>query len=202
MSYTVKFIALWVAANFLGGFLVGFLENNGLQFMATLFLTGTVVGSLQWAVLRQVSGRVRWWPLASAIGWIIGTMLFVSYPGQNLHSSLVEALSSQFDLWDWFWHSLITSMLWIFGMAIAQALVLSRRGHFSGVWLLSSLTGGAIQGVVGTGLCAAFCRDLPPTLVGAVVTGASWAAYGIVTSTALLPHVRLLNLERNSNSPQ
>ncbi len=201
-SYTAKFLALWVAANFLGGFLLGFLENNGLQFAATIFLTGAIIGSLQWAVLRRVSSRVRWWPLASTIGWIAGTVLFILSPVQTLSTAMAEALSAQFSLWDWFWHSLVTAMVWIFGMAIAQTLILSRRGHFSGVWLLSSLTGGAIGGIVGTGLCAAFCQDLPPALAGAVVTGASWAAYGIVTSTALLPHVRPVNLERDSNPSQ
>ncbi|MGB3292799.1 MAG: hypothetical protein WBB01_07435 [Phormidesmis sp.] len=184
MFYTARLIALWVAANFLGGFLVGFLENNGLQFAATIFLTGAIVGSLQWVVLRQVNSRMRWWPVATAIGWIMGVVLFASAPGQSLSSPVIAVLSA-FGLWDWFWNSLVTTMVWIVGMAIAQALLLSRRRHFSGVWLLASLLGGAIQGVVSTGLCAAFCRDLSPTFAGAIVTGFGWAAYGIVTGAAL-----------------
>jgi len=39
-----RFLILWMLANFLGGYLVSFLENNGLQFAATIFLTSFIMG--------------------------------------------------------------------------------------------------------------------------------------------------------------
>ncbi len=42
-SRSIKFIALWMIANATGGFLVGFLEGNGLQFTATIGLTGAIL---------------------------------------------------------------------------------------------------------------------------------------------------------------
>ena len=200
MFYTVRLLTTWIVANFIGGFLVGFLENNGLQFLATLFLTGAVIGSLQWVVLRQVNGRMRWWPIASAIGWIVGIMLFASFPGQQLYSPAIAVLSSKLDLWNGFWNSLVTMTVWISGMAIAQSLLLKRWGRFSVVWLLASLMGGATQGAVGTGACAAFCQNLSPTFAGAIVTGLGWAAYGVVTGAALLSLAQLSASVRGSHT--
>jgi hypothetical protein len=35
-------------------------------------LYGTVVGVLQWLVLRRQVARARWWVLASTVGWLVG----------------------------------------------------------------------------------------------------------------------------------
>ncbi|MGB3570878.1 MAG: hypothetical protein WA783_16615 [Phormidesmis sp.] len=173
---------LWIFANFLGGWLVSFLENNGLQFAATLFLTGSVIGVLQWAVLRQAGSRFRWWPLASAAGWILGVVLWAL--SQALPIPTVDFFWPRLSVGESFWISL-TWVIWIFGMAIAQTLVLGRQSHSRGIWLVASLIGGSLQAVVERSLCASACQVLPLALVG-IVHGFGWAVYGAVTGLALL----------------
>ncbi|MGB3310073.1 MAG: hypothetical protein WBG32_01275 [Nodosilinea sp.] len=181
-SPSAKFLAAWVGANLAGGFIVGFLENNGLQFMATLILTGAIVGSLQWLVLRPLGG-FRWWPVASALGWIVSTMLQSLI--QGLYTPLVNGLWQTFGLWEVFWLNVVTGPLMIWGMAIAQGLILRRRGLSLGSWVVLSLVGGAIYGAMSAALCW-FCPILPPLWAGGIVTGFGWAAYGIATGLWLV----------------
>ncbi|PSN12001.1 hypothetical protein C7271_23995 [filamentous cyanobacterium CCP5] len=179
--HPARFLALWVLANLTGGFLAGFLEENGLQFMATLVLTGAIIGTAQWIVLRN-RGGFRWWPLISAMGWILstlGTSLF-----QGLYRPAIEFLWNQVGLWEVFWINLFSQPLWILGMAIAQSLVLG-SSRAAGVWLLASLVGAAANGVVSALLCRAWCPALPAALVG-IVNGLGWATYGIVTGMAAI----------------
>jgi len=176
----ILFLVLWVGANFLGGTIVGVLENNGLQFAATLVLAGAIVGSLQWGVLRYTGYSARWWPVASALGWIGGTLLRTF--GQDLYRPVATALWQQFGLWDALWINVVAAPIAVLCMAIAQSLVLGRRGRWM-VWLLASLVGGIGLGVVSSGLCAAFCPSLSRQVVGALY-GAGWATYGLVTGIA------------------
>jgi len=186
-----KFIAVWIIANFIGGFLVGYLEDNGWQFMATLFFSGAIVGSLQWIVLRWVGLRDWFWPLASAFGWIFGYCILVLL--QPLVSNIVNSLWSKFGLWEVFWLNLINQPIVFSFMALTQASILSyhtrKRVHTFGVWLFSSLVGGAMNGAIGASLCSAICQILPLTLIG-IVNGTSWAVYGIVTGVALCKIIR------------
>ena len=43
-----------------------------LGWIAGVSLFGTVVGVLQWTVLRQQIPRAGWWVLASTVGWVLG----------------------------------------------------------------------------------------------------------------------------------
>ncbi|MGG6237109.1 hypothetical protein ACQ4N7_00590 [Nodosilinea sp. AN01ver1] len=182
---SARFLAAWVGANLAGGFVVGFLENNGLQFMATLILTGAIVGSLQWWVLRLGLGSsFRWWPVASALGWIVSTLLKTLM--QGFYTPVVDGLWQTFGLWEVFWLNLITGPLMIWGMAIAQGLILRRRGLSFGHWVVISLVGGALQGAASAALCAGYCPILPPLWAGGIVAGFGWAVYGLVTGLWLV----------------
>lgn len=184
---SARFLAAWVGANLVGGFVVGYLENNGLQFMATLILTGAILGSLQWCVLRLVLSRgsgLRWWPLASALGWIASTLLTTLM--QGLYTPVVDGLWQTFGLWEVFWLSLVAEPLMILGMAIAQGLILRRRGLSLGSWVLVSLVGGALQGAASAAVCAGYCPILPPLWTGGIVYGFGWAVYGLVTGLWLV----------------
>ncbi|MGG6295167.1 hypothetical protein ACQ4M4_12310 [Leptolyngbya sp. AN02str] len=191
-SHPAQWLAAWVGANFVGGFLVGFLENHGLQFAATLILTGAILGSAQWMVFCSTR-RFRWWPLASAVGWIASTLLLAA--SQGLYRPAVDALWQQFGLWEVFWLNLVTGPLMVFGMAIAQSLVLQLRSYGTWAWILTSVLGGMAQGGVSAGLCAAACPWLPSWLVG-IVSGCGWAAYGFITGLALIK----LNLAAEADS--
>jgi hypothetical protein len=183
----LRFLIVWIGANLLGGFIVGLLENNGLQFMATLILTGAIVGSLQWVVLRKTGSGFRWWPVASAIGWIVGTLVVSG--SYALFPPISDGLRNQFGLWEVFWLNLVTTPISVLAMALAQSLILSGKSRSAGVavgsWLLASIIGGAMLGAVSAALCAAFCQALPSVLVG-LVDSLGWAVYGLVTGLSWL----------------
>ena len=185
-----RFLGLWVGANLVGGFVIGLLENNGLQFVATLALTGAVVGTAQWSVLKSRGGW-RWWPLASALGWIVSTLAVAGLGG--VYQPVAALLWQTFGLWEVFWLNLVREPLAVAGMALAQGWLWQRRDRFlSGQaaptawgWLGVSLLGAALQGAVSAALCAALCPILPRLLVG-LVNGLGWAAYGLVTGMWLV----------------
>ena len=185
----IKFLLAWIIANSIGGFLIGFLENNGAQFMATLFFSGAIIGSLQWAVFRWIGTKgLQWtlWPIVSALGWIITTALSTLF----IHlDSLTETLVSQVGLWEVFWLNLLLQPVWIICMAIAQGIILGyhtrRRMRILGIWLAASCLGAAIHGATNAVLCSQFCQTLPKLLVG-IVAAKGWAIYGIITGLAML----------------
>ncbi|MEO1069536.1 MAG: hypothetical protein AAFW95_10515 [Cyanobacteria bacterium J06638_6] len=180
--HPIRLLSAWVLANLIGGFVVGFLENNGFQFMATLIWSGAIVGSFQWLVLRG-QGQFGWWPMASATGWIVSTL--VTSRADGFYRPLVEGLWSWLGGWEVLWLNVITEPMNILGMAIAQSLMLKPRGRSTGIWILASLVGAGVQGGVSATLCANFCAVLPTTLVG-IVHGLGWAAYGVVTGVAAI----------------
>lgn len=182
-------LVAWVMAHFLGGFILGYLENNGGQFVATLFLSGAIIGSLQWAVLRGIGNRGRrWylWPVVSCLGWLVGTLLVVSLT-LPVNYGVIE-LWRRFGLWEVFWLNVLNQPLWITVMAIAQGSMLSFstpcRWRTIGYWLLASGLGAALNGAVGATLCRAYCQVWPQAAVG-IVPGLGWATYAAVTGIAL-----------------
>lgn len=179
-----QFLLIWSLANLLGGFGVGLLENNGLQFAATLLLTGVVVGWLQGSVLHQYRAlrlSVSRWTLVSTVGWILGSLVLTA--SGSLYRPIANALWSQFGLWEVFWLSLFTAGIPTLGMALAQSGLLHRKAQPIGIWLVASGLGGVAQGVVSATLCAAICPVLPQLLVG-LVNGLGWWVYGLITGCA------------------
>ena len=182
-----KLFLAWILANAIGGFLVGFLESNGAQFLATLFLSGAILGTSQWLIFRALNARgLRWilWPVISALGWIVGVMLSI------LAMPTVDAilLPIQDSFWKLFWTNLINGPMFISCMAIAQGIVLSyharHRLRAIGVWLLASCTGAALNGAIGVILCRSICQIRPIGL--GLVDSKGWGLYGIITGIALL----------------
>lgn len=177
-----RFFIFWVLANLMGGFITGFLENHGFQFMATLMLSGAIVGTFQWLVLKPMGG-FRWWPIASALGWIIGVSLETGL--RSLYEPALNQLGLPMGDEAFLLSQILHTSIWMLGMAIAQALVLRQREQAVGLWILASLVGSAINSVVSLGFCASFCQDLPSWLVG-IVNGLGWAAYSLITGLAAI----------------
>lgn len=173
-----KFLLWWIIANSLGGYFVGFLGGN--EHFVYVFLTGAIIGSLQWWVLKRQGRRFRLWPVASAVGWIIG--VYVRAFSQAVYAPVVEILWNQFGLWEIFWLNFVAEPISTLGMAIAQGFVIGFKGCFIGMWLLASLIGGAAQGILRAAGCAAICHSLPSGLAH----GLGWASYGLFTGIAWL----------------
>jgi len=185
-----QFLLKWILANFLAGSTAGFLEDHGFQFAATLIFAGAIAGSCQWLVLRQELRPMRWWPLASALGWIGGNLVQVS--SYALYRPLVDFLWAHLGLWEVFWLNIVTNPIPFAAMAIAQGLVLIQHRQFSartiGLWVLVSAIAGAVYGGVSASLCLAFCDSLPKILIG-LVAGGGWAAYGLITGWVLVKFI-------------
>ncbi|MEM1242369.1 MAG: hypothetical protein AAGI45_21270 [Cyanobacteria bacterium P01_H01_bin.26] len=184
---TAKFLLAWILANAVGGFLIGFLENNGAQFMATLIFSGAIIGSLQWAIFRWIgTSGLRWalWPLASGLGWIISTLIGILLPEPGF---IAAATGSQ--LTQVLWLNLINQPVWIAGMAIAQGFILGfhsrQRFRILGVWLLASCLGAALNGAVSVVMGNAVFQALPNILSG-MAQAKGWGSYGVITGLALL----------------
>lgn len=171
-----RFLWAWAIANLIGGAIISGLENYGLQFVATLLLAGAILGSLQRLVIQ--SSRLRWWPVVSAVGWIAGTYLMVF--SQGLYQPVVDLLSTYFGLWEAFWLNAVTAPIPVFGMALAQSLLLTRQCRPIWPWLTASLAGAVLQGITGATLCLVLCPIARPfsILAGAL----AWATYGLLTS--------------------
>ncbi|ESA36885.1 hypothetical protein N836_04820 [Leptolyngbya sp. Heron Island J] len=183
-----KLFLAWILANAIGGFLVGFLENNGAQFMATLLLSGAILGTSQWLIFRWLNAKgLRWtlWPVASALGWIISTMIGILV-SPIIPGVLSSAATSTGEI---FWLNFINQPMYIICMAIAQGMILSYHARYRlrtiGVWLLASCLGAALHGAVSALICHSVCQTLPSTLIG-IVESKGWAVYGIITGFALL----------------
>ncbi len=172
---SAQFLSLWVMATFLGGFLINFLENNGLQFAATLLLSGAIIGSLQWIVLKYTRGfinicsdrRLRYWPLVSALGWITGTVSYALFIG--LFYPFTNFLLAQLGLQDDIWLIGIALSFWSLCMAIAQSFLFNHRilswPQARSLWLIASVVGGGNQ---------------------ITIAGVGWIIYAVVTGLAVL----------------
>jgi hypothetical protein len=58
--------------------------NADVGWIGGVSLFGTVVGVLQWLVLRRQVARAGWWVLASTVGWVVGMPLGDSVGGPAL----------------------------------------------------------------------------------------------------------------------
>lgn len=76
----------WVLVNAVGGTLgaavagavISILPINIIFYVGSTVagvMTGTVVGIMQWFILRRWVYRARWWVLANTIGWTVGEVL-------------------------------------------------------------------------------------------------------------------------------
>lgn len=182
---TKRAIALWlwwIAATALGGAATGALEASGLQFIATLVLSGGLVGIPQWLVLRRYGLRLRWWAIATCFGWIAGSYI---------STGIVNLLSLN-DLR--LFYSIVPTVV----MAIAQAFVLHRLLRPIAAWLTVNALGGALNSLLSSAVCAAVCQPLialfpsraTVILVTAIIYGLGWAAHGAATGAFLARQFR------------
>jgi hypothetical protein len=71
----------WVLASLGAAAVVGVvifgvgMVNADVGWVGGAVLFGTVVGALQWLVLRRQVARAGWWVLASTVGWVVGMPL-------------------------------------------------------------------------------------------------------------------------------
>lgn len=179
------FLLWWMLANTVGGAIIGALEEGGFQFLATLVLTGPVLGIAQWLVIRSYIGHTGWWVIGSSVGWFLGILLNIMATG--ILNSIVQVLLAVGGLWEVFWLNLVNEPVTAAVLGVSQWFVLRRHIQHAGRWILASAVGGAVHGAVGAALCAAVCQAITSAEMATAVTyGAGWAGYGAVTGIMLV----------------
>lgn len=182
----------WVMVHFIGGALIGAAEAGGFQFAATLVLTGFVIGTGQWLVLRSQQWRSRWiW--VSAIAWLIGSQLTI---GASRVINLLMAFLTQLGGWEVLWLNIVNQALIILVLATGQWLLLRQRYANSLQWIWVSPLAGIVAGATGATFCFALCQVIIQATQSAVLATAltyatSWLGYSLVTGIALQRLLRL-----------
>jgi hypothetical protein len=174
----------WAIVNAIAGAITGALEEGGFQFAATLLFSGILAGIGQGWWLRRCQIPIRWWAIATVLGWIGGQFLKIA-----LRDNLPILYGQAFFYF-------IPSV----GMAIAQSMV-APIARFS--WIGMSALGGIANALVSSAICAAICRPILMAVPGhftvilttAMTYGGGWFAYGLVTGTVLQRFVRNSTLD-------
>lgn len=182
--YNLKLLLWWALANGLGGAIVGFLEARHFQFLATLVLTGPILGICQWLVLGRYLGKVRWWAMATTFGWLLAIQ--ISIRARDLLDPTIDFLYAVGGLWEVFWLNVVNTAVRLAVLAVVQWLVLRPRGPNAGLWVLASAVGGVFNGAIGATICAKVCSLLAVGVGLGISQGLGWLAYGIVTGLVLI----------------
>lgn len=187
MTTSTLFLS-WILVNALGGFVVGGLEAWRFQFLATLVLSGPILGAVQWFVLWQGLGMNLLWVLVSSVGWFLG--IAVSIYASPLTDPLIQALYAALGQWEVLWLNAVNQTIVLSLFGLAQWVLLRRRVETAALWIPISALAGLAYGVAGASFCAAACDPLGRSLGSIAATGMSsavaWAAYSIVTGYALV----------------
>lgn len=195
----------WAVANGAGGAMVGALEEGGLQFFATLVLSGPILGIAQWLVLRYSLRGTGAWILLSTVGWFLGINLRILLGG--ILDPLVQRLLAIDGLWEVFWLNTVNEPVTLAMFGAAQWLILRRHLQGAGWWIVASAVGGAVQGAVSSKVCAFACRAVALGIgngqagamaAAALSSAAGWAGYGAVTGI-LLAWLLRCDRERSDN---
>jgi len=179
---------------------VGALEEGGLQFFATLVLSGPVLGFTQWLVLRWYIHPLGEWVSASALGWLLGITVEVML--NDVLSPLAQQLWYRFGLEESFWLRLVNEPVSLTFFGAFQWVFLRRRLNQAYWWILASVLGGAVKGAVSStvGVAAGVAASqaasvaIRGVVASAMSYGSGWAGYGVVTGVVL---VQLLQNRRN-----
>ena len=174
----------WVLASAAAGAYFGATTEDTALF-GHLVMPGLIVGVAQWLVLRRYLPYAGWWILASALGWILGSIVMLTIYGiidQILGIRLPSRILSP----------VVISTLYGAALGAAQWLVLRGHTQRAGWWVLISVVGGAVGWAVGVAcpgipFGSAALSFAPRWAVnGAVTNGVAWAVNGAVTGIALV----------------
>ena len=116
------------------GWLVGWSVGEAVAVVAGVVVGWAAVGTAQWIVLRKRVYRSGWWVLATAVGGLVGGLVVAGLAVGWLVGLVVGLVVS--------WAVVGT----------AQWIVLRKRVHRSGWWMLVTAVGGPVGLVVGVSL--------------------------------------------------
>jgi len=102
----------------------------------------TVLGAFQWRVLRTRISRSGWWVLATGAGVLVAVAL-----GGGVVQAISRTTGRQWD-WDFQPDVLVVYGLIGFSLALAQLPILWRHIKSSALWLLISVVGWLVLGLI------------------------------------------------------
>lgn len=185
MTRQLSFWLAWVLASATAGALIGS-QAEPTSHLWELVAFGCAVGVAQWIVLRGYLPDAGWWILASALGWVLGSIvIFTTYDTITYISDLLRSVI-RLPRGTLLPVGIFTVYSAVLGAA--QWLVLRRHTQGAGCWVFASVVGGAVGGAAYAACSAILLRNgvshwAVYTTVG---HGANWAAYGAVTGVALV----------------
>lgn len=106
---------------------------------------GTVMGFMQWIVLRSLMGEAGWWILATAVGWAVGQMVVNIVPLVGTVVVQGAVLGAVTGTMQWF-----VLRRWVY--RAAWWIVMSTLGWAVGPVLGTSLVGAVVGAVTGFAL--------------------------------------------------
>jgi len=175
---------MWAGMNGIAGAFIGLLEAGGMQFFATLILTGFIIGPAQWLVLRPWLPNPTTWLTASALGWILGILAQIRL--SNLSTPLVQLLTSTVGAWEVFWLNVVTQPIILLVLGAVQWLVLRTLVPRAYWWVIGSAIAGMVKGAMGATTCLIICQGVVyPVIAGAISDGIAWIGYGLITGAIL-----------------
>ncbi len=144
-------------------------------------LAGVVLGAMQWLVLRREIGRLRWWFLASVVGFAVGFPVVWSMGGSGggseyAHHALPHVLDPS---------GTLGAAIIGFLVGLAQWLVLRRELSGAVWWVPASVVGFVL------GWLAAVAVPVDGPMAHFAGGAAFGAGFGLITGTVLIWLLRL-----------
>jgi hypothetical protein len=171
---------------------VGFVIAAVLAVLAGTFIEGTVVGTMQWLVLRHPLKSMRWrsWALATAVGafvaWTLGMI-----PSTFFFTGADTATTSTTPMSDLMVYALASTMGLALGaiLGVPQWLVLRRYIPKAGWWVLANALAwmlGMVVVFIGTSFIPAGAFTLQVALLLLLFVVAAGATVGAVHGLVLI----------------
>lgn len=178
---------------------VGVVLAAALGVLAGTFIEGTVVGTMQWLVLRRPLKSMRWraWALATALGAFVAWTLAM-IPSTFLFTGADTAGAASAQMSDLMIYTLAAAMGFVLGtiLGVPQWLVLRRYVPKAGWWVLANALAwmvGMVVVFVGTSFIPPEGVSLSVALILLLFVVATGAIVGAIHGLAL---IWLLHLRR------
>jgi hypothetical protein len=169
MAFAISFAIISIIEKFVGDMII----VNGQTRITEDYLTtyiffpvfGLLNGYLQYLLLRRCLPRMSWWITATFLGWTLGPLsaLIIS-------TSLYTVINTGTT-----WFMMFIGFIISGSVGLAQWLVLRKRLHHAGWWILTNVFGLDITLLIFNGH---FPSLLTPSLIPAIATGvALWCCW-------------------------
>ena len=139
IAFILSLIILKVITNFVGDFIyvdgVRHITEDYLFRYIFVPIVGFLTGVLQYGLLRRYLPRMGWWVLATPGGWLLGVLLIL--------------ISGWLNFWTYeSWDIDLAFILLGLSIGVGQWLLLRRRLSRAGWWIVASVAGWVLLGLV------------------------------------------------------